>query len=496
MKFLTNYKIQTKINIISLSAISIIFFILLSLFFFTTYLKDNFDNMQQKELRFKNISYELTVSISKMHQTVLTSSILNENIADTLNDLDEDNQQILKYFNTLEYLIKHNAAKNKQNTLHILQKLCIRYNSYYNMIKTLRYYKNKDDIVDVVEGIDAISQKMFEELEIFVILADKTFTNRMNNLEHNIDKTLMMLIYLGFASLILFIFFGSVLKQTIIKSLYNLDNGIEDFFNFLSLKTNKVDDIKVLYNDELGEIAQHINDNIHEAESLIKNEREFKKNLQKEVDKQTKELRELTDEIISTQKDVVATMGAIGETRSKETGHHVKRVAEYSKLLAQKYGLDDEQVELLYSASPMHDIGKVGIPDHILNKPGRLTPEEFEIMKTHAKLGYDMLKTSNRAILGAAAIISYEHHERWDGLGYPNQKLKTQTHIFGRITAIADVFDALGSDRVYKKAWPLDKILNLIKEERGRQFDPDLVDIFMDNLDELLKIRKEYKDLD
>jgi PAS domain S-box-containing protein len=199
-------------------------------------------------------------------------------------------------------------------------------------------------------------------------------------------------------------------------------------------------------------------------------------------------------DIVDTQKEVVFTMGAIGETRSKETGFHVKRVAEYSYLLAKLTGLDEESAQLLKLASPMHDIGKVGIPDAILNKPGKLTVDEFLIMKTHASLGYDMLKGSTREILQTSSIVAYEHHEKWDGTGYPRGLKKNNIHIYGRITAICDVFDALGSDRCYKKAWKLDKILNLFKEQSGKQFDPNLVKLFLDNLDVFLEIRDRYID--
>ncbi len=205
------------------------------------------------------------------------------------------------------------------------------------------------------------------------------------------------------------------------------------------------------------------------------------------------EIINLNEEIISTQKEVVLTMGAIGETRSKETGLHVKRVAMYSYLLAKLVGLDEEEAMLLKQASPMHDIGKVGIPDSILNKPGKLTEEEFEIMKTHASLGYDMLKHSNKKILKASAIVAHTHHEKWDGSGYPNALEGEDIHIYGRITAVADVFDALGHDRVYKKAWELDRILELFKNERGKHFDPKLIDLFFEHLDQFLEIKKEYE---
>ena len=206
------------------------------------------------------------------------------------------------------------------------------------------------------------------------------------------------------------------------------------------------------------------------------------------------EINNLNHEIENTQKEVVFTMGSIGESRSKETGNHVKRVAEYSKLLGLYYGLDEKEAEMLKQASPMHDIGKVAIPDAILNKPGRFDEKEREIMNTHAALGYEMLKHSNRPLLKMAAIVANEHHEKWDGSGYPQGLSGENIHIYGRITALADVFDALGSDRVYKKAWSDEKIFNLFKEEKGKHFDPKLIDIFFEHLDEFLKIRETFKD--
>lgn len=204
------------------------------------------------------------------------------------------------------------------------------------------------------------------------------------------------------------------------------------------------------------------------------------------------DLIELQQEIVETQKEVVEKMGAIGETRSKETGDHVKRVSEYSYNLAILYGLSEEEAILLKQASPMHDIGKVGIPDSVLNKPDKLTTEEFKIMKEHASIGYEMLKHSERSILKASAIVAYTHHEKWDGSGYPNGLKGKDIHIYGRITAVADVFDALGHDRVYKKAWPLEKILDLFKEHKGKHFDPEIIELFLENLDTFLQIKKKF----
>jgi PAS domain S-box-containing protein len=203
---------------------------------------------------------------------------------------------------------------------------------------------------------------------------------------------------------------------------------------------------------------------------------------------------ELHEELEATQREIVYKMGEIGETRSKETGNHVKRVAEYSKLLAELCGLSSKEADILFTASPMHDIGKVGIPDAILNKPGRLDDKEWKIMKTHSIIGYNILKNSKREVLKAAAIVAREHHEKWDGSGYPRKLKGEKIHIYGRITAIADVFDALGSDRCYKKAWEDEKIFKLLKEEKGKHFDPTLVDLFMKNVDEFKKIRDKYKD--
>ena len=194
------------------------------------------------------------------------------------------------------------------------------------------------------------------------------------------------------------------------------------------------------------------------------------------------------------QGEVLLKVGEIGESRSKETANHVKRVAEYSLLLAKLYGLSDKMAQTLYSASPMHDIGKVSIADSILNKPGKLTYEEFKTMQGHTTAGYELFKNSKGRILKAAAIVAHEHHEKYDGSGYPQGLKGEEIHIFGRITALVDVFDALGSDRVYKKAWKFKKIKKLFIEEKGKHFDPKLVDLFLENSDKFKKIRDKLQD--
>ncbi len=191
----------------------------------------------------------------------------------------------------------------------------------------------------------------------------------------------------------------------------------------------------------------------------------------------------LNDEIVSTQSEIVKRLGEVIENRSKETAQHVERVANTSYILAKAYGLSEEEAKKIMFASPMHDIGKVAISDEILLKPGKLTKDEFEKMKEHTTIGWEILKDSQREILKTAALIAKDHHERWDGKGYPNGLKGEDISLCGRIVAVADVFDALSHKRVYKDAWPLDKVLNLFKEESGKQFEPKLVELLFDNLD-------------
>ena len=206
------------------------------------------------------------------------------------------------------------------------------------------------------------------------------------------------------------------------------------------------------------------------------------------------EVIELHKEIEETQREVIYKMGEIGESRSSETGNHVKRVAEYSKLLAKLYGLSEKESDILFTASPMHDIGKVGIPDSILNEAGKLSDEEWRIMRKHSIVGYNILKNSKRDILKAAAIVARDHHEKWDGSGYPRKIKEEEIHIYGRITAVADVFDALGSSRCYKQAWSDEDIFKLLEEESGKHFDPKLIALFFENIEKFKEIRNKYKD--
>ncbi len=200
----------------------------------------------------------------------------------------------------------------------------------------------------------------------------------------------------------------------------------------------------------------------------------------------------LNHEIIQTQKEVIFTLSEVVEGRSKETANHIRRVAAVSCMIAQKLGMRDHDIEIIRLASPMHDIGKIGIPDAILKKPGKLTAEEFEIMKQHAEIGYNVFKHSKREMMVAAGIIAHQHHEKWNGTGYPQGLKGEGIHIQGRVTALSDVVDALANKRCYKEAWKLEDIVKIIKEEKGKHFDPQIVDIFLDSLDEFTEIQKKY----
>lgn len=203
----------------------------------------------------------------------------------------------------------------------------------------------------------------------------------------------------------------------------------------------------------------------------------------------------LRGEIEDTLRDIIYRLSEVVENRSRETGNHVRRVAEFCRILGDGMGLTPEQVHVLWTAAPLHDIGKVAVSDAILNKPGKLTDEEYTAMKEHARIGEAMLAGSHQPVFQAAAIIAGQHHERWDGRGYPRRLEGDQIHLFGRIAAVADVFDALCSERCYKPAWPLDKALELFREERGRQFDPDVIDVLFERLDEILEIQARFADV-
>ena len=208
--------------------------------------------------------------------------------------------------------------------------------------------------------------------------------------------------------------------------------------------------------------------------------------------KQEKEKQRLMSELEEVQKEIIYILAEFIESSSLETGHHIKRVSIISKRLASYHpSVSKEDEEIIYHAAPMHDIGKIAIPDTILHKQGKLTIEEFETMKMHTFIAHKFLKKSQRKILKAADVIATQHHEKWDGSGYPYGLKGENIHMFGRIVALADVFDSLTHKRSYKKAWSMEKAIAYILEQRGTHFDPLLVDIFMEHKEEFIAIAQE-----
>ena len=201
-----------------------------------------------------------------------------------------------------------------------------------------------------------------------------------------------------------------------------------------------------------------------------------------------------TQAILAREHETLLRLAKAGEYRDSETGNHVIRMAKYSRLIAEKLGLDEERCNLIEIAAPMHDVGKIGVSDLILLKPGKLTEDEFTIMKTHTSIGYDILKDSPSKFLSLGAQIALGHHEKFDGSGYPNKLKGEEIPLEARIVAVADVFDALTSERPYKKAWTNEAAINLITEQSGKHFDPKCVDSFVAQLSKVTFIQKQFND--
>ena len=205
-------------------------------------------------------------------------------------------------------------------------------------------------------------------------------------------------------------------------------------------------------------------------------------------------IKEATASIMEREKETLEVLVETAKKKDSDTGNHVVRVAKYSKLLARVLGMSEEEQEEIYYAAQLHDLGKIGISDQIINKRCQLTLEEFEIMKTHTIIGYDILKNRSSKYLKKGSIVALSHHERYDGLGYPNGLKGNEIPIEGRIVAIADVFDALLMKRSYKNSWSIEEAIDYIKGKSGTQFDPYLVDRYIDNIEEIRRISYEFKD--
>ena len=215
-------------------------------------------------------------------------------------------------------------------------------------------------------------------------------------------------------------------------------------------------------------------------------------NLEIKVAERTRKLQEKNLEIEAVKRETIFSLCLAAELRDTDTGNHINRIQAYTELIARKCGMSEEEAEQLGLASTMHDLGKIGIPDHILLKPGKLSPLEFELMKQHTTIGAKALANSDSELLKVAHTVALSHHERWDGNGYPFKLGGMNIPLEARIVGLVDVFDALISSRPYKKAFPVDKAISIITEEKGKHFDPKLVDIFMSSLDEILAIKDMF----
>ena len=201
-----------------------------------------------------------------------------------------------------------------------------------------------------------------------------------------------------------------------------------------------------------------------------------------------------TAEVVESRLEIIRHLGRAAEFRDNETGMHVIRMSRYSQIVALEYGLPGHEAELILHAAPMHDVGKIGIPDRILLKPGKLDEEELMTMKIHCEIGNKILANQNSDLLRIAAEIAMTHHERWDGKGYPRGRKGTEIPIIGRIAAVADVFDALTSERPYKHAWSEEEAAEEIRRCSGSHFDPDLVKAFFNRFSDILDVKRQYAD--
>ena len=212
------------------------------------------------------------------------------------------------------------------------------------------------------------------------------------------------------------------------------------------------------------------------------------------VRERTAALEAKTLELETTRMQVINQLGRAAEFKDDDTGTHVIRMSHYSRILAEAAGLPADRVDLIYKSSPMHDIGKLGIPDAILKKPGKLTDEEFTIMRKHPAIGAGIIGLQKSELLECARVVALTHHEKWNGKGYPRGRSGEDIPIEGRIVAIADVFDALMSDRPYKAAWPLEKTVAVMTQDAGTHFDPKLIPMFFERVGELMAIRGRYSE--
>jgi len=267
-------------------------------------------------------------------------------------------------------------------------------------------------------------------------------------------------------------------------------SGVAEVTRTLALGAN--DFIAKPYNPE--ELRLRVKNHVR-SKKLADFAKDMNNILEAEVIKKTVALQNALNLSREAEYEISIRLGRAAEFRDQETGMHTLRISELSKKLAQLAGISEEECEVLRFASPLHDVGKIGIPDKILLKRGKLDPNEFDIMKMHTTIGGKILSDAEHfPVIDTGSIIALQHHERWDGTGYPRGVGGEDIHVYARIVSIVDVFDALCSERPYKKAYPLDKTMEIMREGRGTFFDPTLLDLFVDNIDDFVRIREKLKD--
>lgn len=412
-------------------------------------------------------------------------------------------------------LTSHMKAGIMDRRQYFLEEIrTVRNISHISIIRSPEVIKQFGAGIADEKGIDSITQRVFQEKAPVFVLDEYSLTphiraivpyiatseGKLNCLGcHNVnsgtvlgavdielDVTEYRNVALFILSAILFISF--VLVLMIIANIFRtMQRHVKDPLETLVFKAREAYDNQKPVDEEQFETLEFLN--VAREINLFNSDIIKTQTL---LEEKNQELVLLNDEIEDTMRETVFTMGVIEEQRSKETKNHTKRVTEYCRLISSKLGMPAYEVDLITSAAPLHDIGKIAITDYILLKSDKLTPQEFEIIKDHTRIGNSMLVHSRRDILKAAAIIALEHHEKWDGSGYPNGLKGEGIHIYGRIVALADVFDALSTTRSYKNAWPVEKVLDTIREGSGTHFDPAVVDVFFSNLDEFLKIKEQY----
>jgi len=514
-------------------------------------IKDQFFNYKTIALNGKIATLEISKDlnyISRCSRDIMLGNEYDMN----LNKIIVRIKSIENYFNSLEKSISYMKNpkesqkllyKTKESTLHFIYDVL-------NKMQLIQMNKTPSEVYQVYKKestpLAIKSREFFEKLKDNQNISFEYFTNKFErDIKNQRDIVLSSALLFGFFIII----FGLSLYKYIIRQIKTQEE-LTSTKNLLVQYKNAIDETNIVsktdlagnityVNNEFCKISQYEkNELINHSHNIIRHsntsKEKFKElwqtiknkkswhglieNRKKDgssyfvytsifpimdsegktnefiaIRKDITEFIELNNKLSSSQEEILTRIGMIAETRSKETSNHVRRVAEYSKILAVELNMNSKEIELLYNATALHDIGKVATPDYILNKPEKLTVEEFEVMKRHSSDGYAMLKDTGNEIIKAGAIIAHEHHEKWDGTGYPRGIKGEEIHIFARITAIADVFDALGSKRTYKDAWDLNEIVEFINSQSGKHFDPRLVEIFNERFDDFVFIRKKFR---